>query len=135
MQEFAWELISLTVAMSRIYAAERPDISRRWLPPISAALSSVFYCLCLLVSLTNFVSLTQISTSSLFLSLTSASAQQPDGSFGSPLLSEAELHPELPASTTAPSPLGAGESYLPTTLVLFLLLLEYALKVRMYRRA
>ncbi|KAH9991812.1 Fusaric acid resistance protein-like-domain-containing protein [Russula vinacea] len=45
MQEFARELISLTVAMSRIYAAERPDLSRRWLPRISAGLSSVFCCL------------------------------------------------------------------------------------------
>ena len=45
MQEFARELISLTVAMSKIYAAERPDLSRRWLPRISAALASVFCCL------------------------------------------------------------------------------------------
>jgi hypothetical protein len=45
MQEFARELISLTVAMSRIYAAERPDLSRRWFPRISAGLSSVFCCL------------------------------------------------------------------------------------------
>ncbi|KAN0105120.1 hypothetical protein V8E52_010682 [Russula decolorans] len=43
-----------------------------------------------------------------FLSLISASAQQLDGSFDLPLLSEAESHPELPASATAPSPLGAG---------------------------
>jgi hypothetical protein len=45
MQEFARELISLTIAMSRIYAAERPTVSRRWLSRISAALSSVFCCL------------------------------------------------------------------------------------------
>jgi hypothetical protein len=44
MQEFARELISLTVAMSRIYAAERPEASRRWLSRISAVLSSVFCC-------------------------------------------------------------------------------------------
>jgi hypothetical protein len=72
-----------------------------------------------IAAVTSSPSLTQISTSSPFLSSTSASAQQPDGSFDSPLLSEAESHPEPPASTTAPSPLGAGESYLPMTLVLF----------------
>ncbi len=44
MEEFARELISLTVAMSRIYAAERPDNTRRWLARISAAVSSVFCC-------------------------------------------------------------------------------------------
>jgi hypothetical protein len=73
-----------------------------------------------IAAVTSSPSLTQISTSSPFLSSTSASAHQPDGSFGSPSLSEAESHPEAPASTTAPSPLGAGESYLPTTLVMFL---------------
>ena len=73
-----------------------------------------------IAAVTSSPSLTQISTSSPFLSSTSASAQQPDGSFGSPLLSEAESHPEPPASATAPSPLGAGQSNLPTTLVLFL---------------
>ncbi|KAI9448532.1 Not1 N-terminal domain, CCR4-Not complex component-domain-containing protein [Lactarius indigo] len=52
---------------------------------------------------------TAISTSSPFLSSTSASAQQPDGSFGSPLVSEAESHPEASASVSAPSPLGTGE--------------------------
>ncbi|KAN0124297.1 Not1 N-terminal domain, CCR4-Not complex component domain containing protein [Russula decolorans] len=61
-----------------------------------------------IAAVTSSPSLTQISTSSPFLSSTSASAQQPDGSFDSPLLSEAESHPEPPASTTAPSPLGAG---------------------------
>ncbi|KAI9447166.1 Fusaric acid resistance protein-like-domain-containing protein [Russula earlei] len=44
MQEFARELISLTVAMSRIYAAERPTTSRRWFPRITTALSIVFRC-------------------------------------------------------------------------------------------
>ena len=44
MQEFARELISLTVATSRIYVAERPENSRRWLARISAALSVVFCC-------------------------------------------------------------------------------------------
>ena len=73
-----------------------------------------------IAAVTSSPSLTQISTSSPFLSSTSASAQQPDGSFGSPLLSEAESHPEPPASATAPSPLGAGESHLPTTAGLFL---------------
>ena len=73
-----------------------------------------------IAAVTSSPSLTQISTSSPFLSSTSASAHQPDGSFGSPLLSEAESHPEPPASATAPSPLGAGESHLLTTLVLFL---------------
>lgn len=72
-----------------------------------------------IAAVTSSPSLTQISTSSPFLSSTSASAQQPDGSFSSPLLSEAESHPEPPASATAPSPLGAGEPYLPR--VLFLL--------------
>lgn len=59
-------------------------------------------------AVTSSPSLTQISTSSPFLSSTSASAQQPDGSFGSPLVSEAESHPEAPASVSEPSPLGAG---------------------------
>ncbi|KAI0250127.1 Fusaric acid resistance protein-like-domain-containing protein [Lactifluus subvellereus] len=45
MQEFARELISLTVAMSRIYAAERPSASRSWFSSFSSALSSVFCCL------------------------------------------------------------------------------------------
>jgi CCR4-NOT transcription complex subunit 3 len=63
-----------------------------------------------IAAVTSSPSLTQISTSSPFLSSTSASAQQPDGSFDSPLLSEAESHPEPPVSATAPSPLGAGES-------------------------
>jgi hypothetical protein len=40
MQEFARELISLTVALSRIYAAERPSASsNRWYSPISSVLS------------------------------------------------------------------------------------------------
>ncbi|KAH9963394.1 Not1 N-terminal domain, CCR4-Not complex component-domain-containing protein [Lactifluus volemus] len=56
---------------------------------------------------TSSPSLTQISTSSPFLS-SSASAQQPDGSFGSPLVSEAESHPEPSTSVSAPSPLGTG---------------------------
>jgi CCR4-NOT transcription complex subunit 3 len=73
-----------------------------------------------IAAVTSSPSLTQISTSSPFMSSTSASAQQPDGSFDSPLLSEAESHPEPPTSATAPSPLGAGESSLPATLVLFL---------------
>jgi hypothetical protein len=64
-----------------------------------------------IAAVTSSPSLTQISTSSPFLSSTSASAQQPDGSFGSPLLSEAESHLEPPASTSAPSPLVTGESY------------------------
>src|ERR1700761_4056167 len=46
MQEFARELISLTVALSRIYAAERPSASRRWYPSIFSALSSVLCCCC-----------------------------------------------------------------------------------------
>jgi hypothetical protein len=62
-----------------------------------------------IAAVTSSPSLTQISTSSPFLSSTSASAQQPDGSFGSPLLSEAESHPEPSVSASAPSPLGAGE--------------------------
>ncbi|KAF8485288.1 Not1 N-terminal domain, CCR4-Not complex component-domain-containing protein [Russula ochroleuca] len=61
-----------------------------------------------IAAVTSSPSLTQISTSSPFLSSTSASAQQPDGSFGSPLLSEAESHPEPSVSASAPSPLGAG---------------------------
>ncbi|KAH9955542.1 Not1 N-terminal domain, CCR4-Not complex component-domain-containing protein [Russula dissimulans] len=61
-----------------------------------------------IAAVTSSPSLTQISTSSPFLSSTSASAQHPDGSFGSPLVSEAESHPEPPASASAPSPLGAG---------------------------
>ena len=61
-----------------------------------------------IIAVTSSPSLTQISTSSPFLSSTSASAQQPDGSFGSPLVSEAESHPE---PESAPSPLGAGEFY------------------------
>jgi CCR4-NOT transcription complex subunit 3 len=61
-----------------------------------------------IIAVTSSPSLTQISTSSPFLSSTSASAQQPDGSFGSPLVSEAESHPE---PVSAPSPLGAGEFY------------------------
>lgn len=73
-----------------------------------------------IAAVTSSPSLTQISTSSPFLSSTSASAQQPDGSFDSPLLSEAESHPEPPASAAATSPLVTGESYHPTTLVLFL---------------
>jgi CCR4-NOT transcription complex subunit 3 len=63
-----------------------------------------------ITAVTSSPSLTQISTSSPFMSSTSASAQQPDGSFGSPLVSEAESHPEPAASASAPSPLGAGES-------------------------
>lgn len=40
MQEFARELISLTVALSRIYAAERPSAStNRWYSPISSVLA------------------------------------------------------------------------------------------------
>lgn len=41
MQEFARELISLTVALSRIYAAERPSASgsNRWYSPLSSVLS------------------------------------------------------------------------------------------------
>lgn len=40
MQEFARELISLTVALSRIYAAERPSASSNgWYSPISSVLS------------------------------------------------------------------------------------------------
>jgi CCR4-NOT transcription complex subunit 3 len=62
-----------------------------------------------ITAVTSSPSLTQISTSSPFLSSTSASAQQPDGSFGSPMVSEAESHPEASASASAPSPLGAGE--------------------------
>lgn len=65
-----------------------------------------------ITAVTSSPSLTQISTSSPFLSSTSASAQQPDGSFGSPLVSEAESHPEPSASASAPSPLGTGEFYL-----------------------
>ncbi|KAF8259464.1 Not1 N-terminal domain, CCR4-Not complex component-domain-containing protein [Lactarius quietus] len=61
-----------------------------------------------ITAVTSSPSLTQISTSSPFLSSTSASAQQPDGSFGSPMLSEAESHPEASASASAPSPVGAG---------------------------
>ncbi|KAN0109491.1 hypothetical protein V8E52_009285 [Russula decolorans] len=61
-----------------------------------------------IAAVTSSPSLTQISMSTPFLSLISASAQQLDGSFDLPLLSEAESHPELPASATAPSPLGAG---------------------------
>ena len=38
MQEFARELISLTVALSRIYAAERPSAST-WYSPLSSVLS------------------------------------------------------------------------------------------------
>ena len=64
-----------------------------------------------ITAVTSSPSLTQISTSSPFLSSTSASAQQPDGSFGSPLVSEAESHPEPPAPVSAPSPLGAGKFY------------------------
>lgn len=45
MQEFARELISLTVAMSRIYAAERPSASGRWYSPVFSALSGVLSCL------------------------------------------------------------------------------------------
>ena len=63
-----------------------------------------------ITAVTSSPSLTQISTSSPFLSSTSASAQQPDGSFGSPLVSEADSHPEPSASASAPSPLGAGET-------------------------
>jgi hypothetical protein len=55
MQEFARELISLTVAMSRIYAVERPQNSRGWLSRISAALSSVFCC-CLRSRVKGFMS-------------------------------------------------------------------------------
>lgn len=62
-----------------------------------------------IAAVTSSPSLTQISTSSPFLSSTSASAQQPDGSFGSPLVSEAESHPEPATSVSAPSPLGGGE--------------------------
>ncbi|KAI9511266.1 Not1 N-terminal domain, CCR4-Not complex component-domain-containing protein [Russula earlei] len=61
-----------------------------------------------ITAVTSSPSLTQISTSSPFLSSTSASAQQPDGSFGSPLVSEAESHPEPPLSASAPSTLGMG---------------------------
>lgn len=64
-----------------------------------------------ITAVTSSPSLTQISTSSPFLSSTSASAQQPDGSFGSPLVSEAESHPEPATSASAPSPLGGGESH------------------------
>lgn len=64
-----------------------------------------------ITAVTSSPSLTQISTSSPFLSSTSASAQQPDGSFGSPVISEAESHPEPPASVSAPSPLRTGEFY------------------------
>ena len=88
-----------------------------------------------ITAVTSSPSLTQISTSSPFLSSTSASAQQPDGSFGSPLVSEAESHPEPPVSASAPSPLGAGESYSsdvlpsgPSTPP------EHALTTRTYRR-
>jgi hypothetical protein len=45
MQEFARELISLTVAMSRIYAAERHSGSHRWFWRVSVALSNVICCL------------------------------------------------------------------------------------------
>ena len=45
MQEFARELISLTVAMSRIYAAEHLSVSRGWFWRTSAALSNLFCCL------------------------------------------------------------------------------------------
>jgi hypothetical protein len=62
-----------------------------------------------ITAVTSSPSLTQISTSSPFLSSTSASAQQPDGSFGSPLVSEAESHPEPAPSASAASPLGGGE--------------------------
>jgi CCR4-NOT transcription complex subunit 3 len=65
-----------------------------------------------ITAVTSSPSLTQISTSSPFLSSTSASAQQPDGSFGSPLVSEAESHLEPSTSVSSPSPLGAGEFYL-----------------------
>ena len=64
-----------------------------------------------ITAVTSSPSLTQISTSSPFLSSTSASAQQPDGSFGSPLVSEAESHPEPSASVSSPSPLVAGELF------------------------
>ncbi|KAI0260512.1 Not1 N-terminal domain, CCR4-Not complex component-domain-containing protein [Gloeopeniophorella convolvens] len=57
---------------------------------------------------TSSPSLTQISTSSPFLSSTSASAQQPDGSFGSPSVSEAESHLEPSSSASAQSPPGAA---------------------------
>ncbi|KAH8993429.1 Fusaric acid resistance protein-like-domain-containing protein [Lactarius akahatsu] len=40
LQEFSRELISLTVAMSRIYAAEHPSTSSKWYSPVSSALSS-----------------------------------------------------------------------------------------------
>jgi CCR4-NOT transcription complex subunit 3 len=73
-----------------------------------------------ITAVTSSPSLTQISTSSPFLSSTSASAQQPDGSFGSPLVSEAES-PEPIASTSAPSPLGTGESYVSSKYLFFLL--------------
>ncbi|KAI9437537.1 Fusaric acid resistance protein-like-domain-containing protein [Lactarius indigo] len=39
LQEFSRELISLTVAMSRIYAAEHPSTSGKWYTPIISALS------------------------------------------------------------------------------------------------
>lgn len=64
-----------------------------------------------IAAVTSSPSLTQISTSSPFLSSTSASAQQPDGSFGSPLLSEAGSHPEPSVSASATSPLAAGKFY------------------------
>ena len=64
-----------------------------------------------IAAVTSSPSLTQISTSSPFLSSASASAQQLDGSFGSPLVSEAESHPEPSVSASAPSPLGTSESY------------------------
>ncbi|KAH9017314.1 Fusaric acid resistance protein-like-domain-containing protein [Lactarius pseudohatsudake] len=44
LQEFSRELISLTVAMSRIYAAEHPSTSSKWYSPVFSALSSVFFC-------------------------------------------------------------------------------------------
>ena len=74
-----------------------------------------------ITAVTSSPSLTQISTSSPFLSSTSASAQQPDGSFGSPLVSEAESHPEPSVSASAPSPLGAGESCVSAKYLIFLL--------------
>jgi hypothetical protein len=74
-----------------------------------------------ITAVTSSPSLTQISTSSPFLSSTSASAQQPDGSFGSPLVSEDESHPEPSVSASAPSPLGAGESCVSAKYLIFLL--------------
>ena len=85
-----------------------------------------------IAAVTSSPSLTQISTSSPFLSSTSASAQQPDGSFGSPLLSEAESHLEPPASTSAPSPLVAGECY-SSTATCPVLLPEHVLTTLTYR--